>query len=538
MKRGIYSYFLNQTIQQRFRFWIAVVIVVLGFSIIIPFYFTERHSRLTEVESQLQQIVALQSLYIEKWSQEKLDTIKRFANSDNAKRLQIAALIKEVEVYSRVHSEFDMFFFVDQEGYTLPGKDSNSKTYVGDRPYFEQAVKNKEHISGVMVNKVTGEPMITFSAPVHRESGEFLGAVVGTVSVDMLDTLMEQLSFGQTGEVFVLDTQGKVVTASRAQSKLEVNAMMTTDIVQRAKAKVASNESYIGFHGKKVYGQYKWSTGNRWIIIGEITEDEVFRNLHKISMTIIAITLIALILSFAAAIVITSRIERSIRYLIRGTKIIQSGNYDFQIDEDKIKLAPVELRQLCRTFNLMSSKLKDNIALLEHSALVDQLTQIHNRRYMMLEGGNRLQACIAAGQTCSVMMIDIDRFKKINDTYGHLIGDRVLHHVASQLKRHAAEYMIVARYGGEEFIILVPYHNVEECALQAENLRERIMEAPYADENIDIPITASIGVAEYSPIPEYGTNVLEDMVSRADHALYRAKSGGRNRVELDRSSVT
>ncbi|MFD0698263.1 diguanylate cyclase [Paenibacillus sp. GCM10027628] len=534
MKRRVYSYFLNQTIQERFRFWIGVVIVALGFSIIVPFYFTERHNRLTEVESQLQQIVALQSLYIERWSQEKLDTIKRFAGSDNAKRHQIAALRKEVEGYSSVHSEFDSYFFVDQEGYTLSDTNPNSRTYVGDRTYFEQAVKKKDYISGVVVNKVTGKPMITFSSPVLGEDGEFRGIVVGTVSVDMLEKLMEQLSFGKTGEVFVLDMQGKVVTSSRAQSKSEVNTTMMTDIIRRAKDKVNSNESYIGFHGQSVYGQYKWSLGNNWIVVGEISKDEVFENLNELSITIMVITFIALILSYAAAVGVTSRIERSIRYLIRGTKIIQSGNYDYKIDEDKIKLAPVELRQLCRTFNLMSSKLKDNITLLEHSALIDQLTQIHNRRYMMMEGGNRLQACIAAGDTCSVMMIDIDRFKKINDTYGHLIGDRVLHHVASLLSQHAAKEMIVARYGGEEFIILAPHLNAEACARQAEKLRQQLLAQPYVEENINIPITASIGVAEYSPNPEYGTNILEDMVSRADHALYRAKSGGRNRVELDR----
>ena len=185
------------------------------------------------------------------------------------------------------------------------------------------------------------------------------------------------------------------------------------------------------------------------------------------------------------------------------------------------------------TFNLMSDRLKSNISLLEHSAWMDQLTEVHNRRYMMLEGNKQLQACISSGQTCSVLMMDIDHFKKINDTYGHLVGDGVLHHVANLLKRYAGEDAIVSRYGGEEFVLLLLRKDAQESAILAEELRELLMAEPYSKEAITVNITASMGVAEYASTLEYGTMVLEDMVSRGDHALYRAKSGGRNRVEVD-----
>ena len=134
----------------------------------------------------------------------------------------------------------------------------------------------------------------------------------------------------------------------------------------------------------------------------------------------------------------------------------------------------------------MSDKLKSEISLLEHSALVDQLTEMPNRRYMMQEGNKQLQACIAAGNMCSVMMFDIDHFKKINDTYGHLVGDRVLHHVASILQRHSGTDTIVARYGGEEFILLAMRKNAQESVSLAEDLRRHIMEEPYSDEQVTV----------------------------------------------------
>ncbi|MNR23995.1 putative diguanylate cyclase YedQ [compost metagenome] len=130
-------------------------------------------------------------------------------------------------------------------------------------------------------------------------------------------------------------------------------------------------------------------------------------------------------------------------------------------------------------------------------------------------------------------MLDIDHFKKINDTYGHLVGDGVLHHVASLLKRYAGDHTIVARYGGEEFLLLLLRKNAEESAGLAQELRELFAAEPFRKDALTVRITASIGVAEYSSTLEYGTMVLEDMVSRADHALYRAKHAGRNRVEVD-----
>ncbi|MGO4276988.1 hypothetical protein AB4Z22_45370, partial [Paenibacillus sp. TAF58] len=128
----------------------------------------------------------------------------------------------------------------------------------------------------------------------------------------------------------MLDSDGNIVTASNDTRKSEeyVNVPMKTDIMQRAKTGSTSKDSYIGFRGERVYGQYKWSAGKSWVVVGEITQREVFQKLNQLSIAIIIISLVALILSIGAAVTIASRIERPIRYLLRGTKIIQNGNYD------------------------------------------------------------------------------------------------------------------------------------------------------------------------------------------------------------------
>ncbi|NOV04671.1 sensor domain-containing diguanylate cyclase [Paenibacillus planticolens] len=529
-----FAYFSSQSMKMRFQVWIGVAILALAFSIIAPFYWIEKKNLINEAESQLKQIIALQSLYIERWNQEKLDAIKRFALSDNAKFHRIGDLKREFQNYAGVNSEFDSLNFVEKDGTIHAG--NNSFMYVGDRPFFKYALEKKSFISGVDISKETGKPIITFSAPVLGDQNDFKGVVMGVVTLDMLDQLMQQLRFGETGEVYVLDAKGQIITAS-GESGISGSALHTTmssEIIQRAKIGSTSSEVYTGFHGEKVFGQYQWSTEKNWIVVGEITQKEVFQKLNQLIITIIFISLLAFLVSILAAVTIASRIERPIRYLLRATQHIRKGNYHYQIDPGEIRSAPVELKLLVNTFNLMSEKLKQTISLLEVSALVDQLTDIPNRRYMMSEGYEQLKACIAAGHTCSVLMMDIDHFKKVNDTHGHLVGDRVLQHAASLLKRLADNQTIVARYGGEEFILLCLWKNAQDSALMAEEIRSRIEMEPYRDDKVTVQVTVSIGVAAFSPKLEYGTIVLEDMISRADHALYRAKTAGRNRVELDR----
>lgn len=528
------SFFSNQTIKMRFQLWAGAAIVALAISILVPFYYIEKRDRVIEAQLQLKQVITLQGLHIERWTQEKMDTIKRFALSDNAKFHRIGDLKREFQNYSKVNSEFESFQFVEKDGHIRLA--SNASMYVGDKPFYAYVRdKKSSFISTVDISPESGKPIIIFASPVLGDANDFQGAVLGIVTLDVLNTLMAQLSFGETGAVYILDDKGQVVTHSTLtnDSHNGENSLMTSEIIEKAMNNVPFNKVYAGFHGEQVFGQYQWSKGKDWVVIGEITQREVLRKLNQMTITIILISLFALILSILAVVMVASRIEKPVRSLLRATKIIQKGSYDYQINADEIRTAPIELRQLVSTFNLMSEKLKKNITLLEHYARMDPLTEIHNRRYIMSVGNDKLHACISAGQTCSVMMMDIDHFKKINDTYGHQVGDRVLLHVASVLKDQADTHTIVARYGGEEFIILCLEQNAQQCANLADVILKRIRQEGYQDENVAVQLTASIGIAEFAPKLEYGTMILEDMVSRADHALYRAKSAGRNRVELD-----
>ncbi|MBY0339515.1 MAG: PleD family two-component system response regulator [Acetobacteraceae bacterium] len=156
-------------------------------------------------------------------------------------------------------------------------------------------------------------------------------------------------------------------------------------------------------------------------------------------------------------------------------------------------------------------------------AVTDALTGLRNRRYVR----RHLEALLRTDEV-AVMLLDIDRFKSINDTHGHSVGDAALKEVAARLRHHLRAADVVARYGGEEFLAVLANASAANVMMVAERLREAIEIDPLRlDDNLSLPITLSIGVAVGGPgIP------ADDLVDQADRALYRAKQEGRNRACL------
>ncbi|HXY30859.1 MAG TPA: diguanylate cyclase [Gemmatimonadaceae bacterium] len=168
-------------------------------------------------------------------------------------------------------------------------------------------------------------------------------------------------------------------------------------------------------------------------------------------------------------------------------------------------------------------------ARLEVLALTDPLTQAHNRRALMERLASEVERVKRYSLSLSVLMVDLDHFKAVNDSYGHLVGDEVLRGVAHVLQREARAVDVVARYGGEEFVVVLPETGTEGAIAVAERIRARIAEhAPISGPAYEwLRVTVSIGVAI---LPSPRASTPEELIALADEALYRAKAEGRNRV--------
>ncbi|MFN3421157.1 MAG: diguanylate cyclase [Armatimonadota bacterium] len=169
------------------------------------------------------------------------------------------------------------------------------------------------------------------------------------------------------------------------------------------------------------------------------------------------------------------------------------------------------------------------IAFLENLSITDELTGIANRRHFEWRLSEEIERARRYQYPISALMLDLDHFKQVNDTYGHPIGDIVLKEIAQRLRRVLRRTDFLARYGGEEFVILAPQTPADRALILAERLRQIIAESPIpVSSDLQLHITVSIGVAVF---PEHAQNGNE-LVRAADEALYKAKQTGRNKVCL------
>lgn len=176
----------------------------------------------------------------------------------------------------------------------------------------------------------------------------------------------------------------------------------------------------------------------------------------------------------------------------------------------------------------LQDELRRSNELLKDLSNTDPLTHLHNRRYLMEALEREFQRASRKRDGLSLVLLDIDHFKKVNDTYGHQEGDNVLVAVASLMQKMVRRYDVAARYGGEEFVVVLPETSLHPALQFAERCRVAVQDISFAGALKGLTITVSLGVASY---PSGKVDCVDSLFRQADEALYRAKQGGRNRVE-------
>ncbi len=174
-----------------------------------------------------------------------------------------------------------------------------------------------------------------------------------------------------------------------------------------------------------------------------------------------------------------------------------------------------------------SMKASQVISSMKDMAIYDTLTRLYNRSHLNQVLEAEFRKSLLEKNPLSIIMVDIDHFKAINDRYGHDEGDGALIHVASLLKESLRKHDIVARFGGEEFIVVLPKTLMKEAVVIAERIRRSVETTPFSGSDGKINLTISLGIAA---IPAIWTESKEELIKCADMALYEAKDKGRNKV--------
>ncbi len=254
--------------------------------------------------------------------------------------------------------------------------------------------------------------------------------------------------------------------------------------------------------------------------------EETNRRFHRLLLLGVAMGLLLIVLITAISFALSLSTRRSLSEINRALKNIAQESPDFSARLQRN--SDDELGELVGWFNLLTEKLERDYKKIETLSITDKLTQLYNRTKIDELFQMEISKAARYHEPLSVIMLDLDHFKSVNDNHGHQVGDRVLQELAAVLQENVRDCDHLGRWGGEEFIIIAPNTDLSHARQQAEKLRQAI-----ADFNFSVVRhkSGSLGVASY-----HDSDSEESLSKRADDCLYLAKERGRNRV-VDESEL-
>ncbi|MFJ7666222.1 diguanylate cyclase [Lysinibacillus sp. NPDC097195] len=534
----------QNTIKNQLRRGHIMIIFIISLCIFIPTVFIEYRQMINHQKEEITNYLDAQSYFFENWLMERSKDIFTIANLQFVQGYQFEETQTFFQDFKN-QSVFSDLVFVNKEGKvqfdTVTEYQQNGVGMdVSQRDYFQVAKNmNEQTITDVLISRVTNEPIIAIASPILDAQHQFNGIIFGTINFATIDLLLKESRVGFQGHAYIVNQDGTLLTdldTEKENVALSANHLFAQNIDDRILTIAQSNtiqsplHTYKDAKGQWVLAKSKEINHGKWYMISEVNLLEAYTPLIKRFGLLAICIIVGTFFTIKIMMLLTKRMEEPIQQLLQGVGKVEQGNYDYQINEKQVARYAKEFQELCLSFNEMSTKVKADTILLKELSVTCQLTKLYNRRYLIEQGEHVFQKCKSENNHCSCIAIDIDFFKHINDTYGHLIGDEVLKHVASIIKDSVRRKDITTRYGGEEFVILSPTTTVESAVKIAERIRRNIEEYPFQIGEQFIHITVSVGIAEFT----IDNDILNfyDLIDKADQALYIAKDSGRNMLKI------
>ncbi|WP_085726284.1 sensor domain-containing diguanylate cyclase [Pseudomonas sp. R37(2017)] len=362
-----------------------------------------------------------------------------------------------------------------------------------------------------------GKLIVFISQPIFSPTGLYLGMIGGAVQLEQRGVMYSLMGEHQLGGTFALvaDDNRRILYHPEQQRIGEsINFSATVDAALRGEH---GHMQAINFQGVPMLSGYAQVFDAHWAVIAQQPRDEALAPLHKLMrdmlVKIVPAGAIGLLLILLGAMFIT----RPLRQLARSALDLSTPESNAQLTH--IKAWYVEAAAIRQALLISVQLLQQKIVTLNQAADSDALTGLANRRAM----DAALKALDEAGTPYAALALDIDRFKRVNDTFGHDIGDVALRHIAQIIAGCSRTGDLACRAGGEEFCLLLPDTSLESARDIAERIRSLIADTPIEPVG---KLTISIGVA----CQGLDTPDAASILKRADERLYLAKQRGRNRV--------
>lgn len=429
-------------------------------------------------------------------------------------------------------SDYEELIVIDQQGRVV-GTSANQLHAVKLPSGWAKELSSGEALIGdAEWDQSLGRGILLVAVPVQRTDGRMTGALVARLNLRGAEEGLRAFAPSNSGKTYLLTIEGTLIAGSHMGSSVLMRTRLKQETLDRLKAREGKLVDYEGVDGTDVVGSFKRVPRVRWAILAEIPADTAYWQVLRFrNMTLLSVGGLVLLVS-AIAYRMGLLIVRPLERLTKGAAEVANGDLDVDLPAAKGEVGDLtavfnhmveRLRLGRQELDAMNERLRNQNEELERLSTVDSLTGLHNRRFLTQRLSDELLRSYREKCSFTVLMADVDEFKKYNDAFGHPAGDEVLKKVASILLGSTRAVDCTARYGGEEFAVLLA-DTVGEGALQvAERIRARVAAEEFAGRKI----TISIGMAEF---PVHG-HTAEAVISRADEALYAAKRGGRNRIE-------
>jgi diguanylate cyclase (GGDEF)-like protein len=504
-----------------------------------------------KITEQLQRASASAAREMDLWFKERIYDVRVFASSyevtENLEAIYplVAETPAAMDAQTRLSdyldavqerfTDYDELLVLDPTERIVATSAQRAAPEVSLPPDWPKVLQAGSPVIGNVLWDERGErTLLPIGVPLRGASGRLLGALVATLNFEAVDEILTRFSPGEAGNLYLITAAGSPAVGSQSQSlpsmALEISA--ARDVF----AAEGTIVEYADSRGDDVVGTLRRVPPLGWAVVAEIPRRQAYAPAARLRNATVFLVFALLFgvgfIAYRLGLLIVRPLDR----LTAGVAEVAGGD----LAVDLPVMGGGEVGYLTAVFNDMVRRLREGrekldainekLSLkneeLERISITDGLTGLSNRRHLMELLEHEARRTQRTKHPFSVLVVDVDHFKKFNDTYGHLAGDQVLTKLATVLQHTIREIDSAARYGGEEFVLLLPETDLAGAVQAGERIRARLAREKFAVGDDEATVTVSMGAAEF-PIDG---DTTEAVIASADAALYQAKRRGRNRV--------
>lgn len=449
-------------------------------------------------------------------------------SADNSEGMldDTARLQRESERLLAQSNAFNSTFFVDSEGILRAVSPAPLRTMLGQRmetPGALEALRERRALISTPFISKANNLVVVASQPIFAEDGRYLGYVGGSLYLrqhNILNSLLGEHFYQDGSYLYVVDHNRRLLyhpDAERVGTVVKDNPM-----IDQLHNKDSGTRQFTNSLGVEMVAGFATVPVSGWTIVAQQPLTKTVQPSQRLILNVVGISVPLALLGGLALWSLALTITRPLWQLAAGARGLDKADTHERIHA--VRAWYFEAAELKRALLFGLNLLQERIGRLNRDAQTDPLTGLGNRRRLDLS----LSLLQADNRTFCVIVLDIDHFKRINDQYGHDVGDQVLRSLAELMRTCCREGDVLCRTGGEEFLMLLPGASLEVAQSVAERLRRVVQDTPLEPVGA---VTISLGVACWPG----GEDDPADALSKADRALYAAKHSGRNRVSLSAS---